>query len=192
MSPKLHIYDPVKIRDGVYYSKLIMDDGDITIQVKKNNLTIDPLTGKAILDIDSKTSEYIETISKKVIKETSSRSEEWFGKKISMDDCNTIYKNAVVEGERLHCFYDENSRFYEKKDSELDHGDLNKTNSGIALIKCVVIIFTKNSFFIRWEILQFKIKPDKITEYSIRDLEEHDISYELDNLDDKIKDITLF
>ena len=36
MSPILSVYNPVKIQDGVFYSKVILDDEDIIIQVKKN------------------------------------------------------------------------------------------------------------------------------------------------------------
>ena len=196
MSPKLNIYDPVKIRDGVYYSKIMIDEGDTSIQVKKNNLTIDKDTNKAILDLDSEAAQYINWVSNEVIKETSAMSKSWFGKEISLEDCETIYKNAMVDGEKLHCFYDENTSFYEKKNVEIDHSELSIINSGIALIKCVVVIFTKKSFFIRWEVLQFKIKHnkllEKITEYSIRDLEEHGVSFDLEGIEDKIKDISLF
>ena len=71
---------------------------------------------------------------------------------------------------------------------------------GIAIIKCCVIIFTKTAFYVRWEISQFKIKiPEEklnLIEYSIRDLEEHNISiddFNIENkLKDKLKDISLF
>lgn len=196
MSPKLNIYDPVKIRDGVYYSKLILEDGDINIQVRKNKLKIDPETKKAILEIDSKTVEYIKWISDQVISETSVNSEKWFGKEINLEDCKTIYKDAVVDGERLHCFYDENTRFYEGKDTEINHEDLNNDMHGIAMIKCTVIIFTKNSFFSRWEISQFKIKDSekikKLIDYSIIDLDEHNTPFDIDNIESKIKNISLF
>jgi len=196
MTTKLNIYDPVKIRDGVYYSKLIIEDGDINIQVKKNKLKIDPETKKAILEIDSKTVEYIKWISNQVMSETSVNSEKWFGKEINLEDCETIYKDAVVDGERLHCFYDENTRFYESKDTEINHGDLNNDMCGIAMIKCTVIIFTKNSFFTRWEISQFKIKDNeklkKLIDYSIIDLDEHNTPFDIDNIESKIKNISLF
>ena len=196
MSPTLDIYDPVKIRDGVYYSKIMIDGGDTSIQVKKNNLTIDKGTNKAVLEVDSETAEYIKWVSDEVIKETSSMSKSWFGKEINLEDCKSIYKSALVDGEKLHCFYDENTSFYEKKNVEIEHSEMSIISSGIALIKCVVVIFTKKSFFIRWEVLQFKLKRDKelekITEYSMRDLEEHGVSFGLEGIEDKIKDISLF
>lgn len=193
MSPKLNIYDPVNIREGVYYSKLTVEDGDINLQVKKNNLKIDPENNKAILDIDSKTAEYINWLSKEIVSQTADNSEKWFGKTISVEDCETIYKNALVDGVRLHCFYDENTRFYENKTTEINHEELTVNMSGIAMIKSAVIIFTKNSFFVRWEISQFKVKnsekPQKLVEYSIRDLDEHNTSFDIDS---KIKNISLF
>ena len=72
--------------------------------------------------------------------------------------------------------------------------------NGIALIKCNMVIFTKTSFFTRWEIPQFKIKEDKkkkdetlLSEYSIKDLEEDDISLEEPkDIVPNFQDITLF
>ena len=34
-NPKIGVYDPVKIKEGMFYSKIIIDDEDINIQVKK-------------------------------------------------------------------------------------------------------------------------------------------------------------
>ena len=38
MSSALGVYNPVKIQDGVFYSKIILNDEDIIIQVKKNKV----------------------------------------------------------------------------------------------------------------------------------------------------------
>ena len=194
MSFKLLVYKPVMIKEGVFYSKVTLDDSDINIQVNKSKLNIDADKNKAILDVDSKTSKHINKISEELIKQTSEKSEKWFGKQINLKDCQTLYQNALVD-EKLHCFYDENSRFYESKNKEVEHNELNKELTGISLIKCAYVIFTKSSFFIRWEIMQFKIKNNfdtKIVDYSIRDLDEHEISIDTHNKFKKEIPISLF
>jgi len=200
MSPILSVYNPVKIQDGVFYSKVILNDEDIIIQVKKNKVTLDKTNNKALLDLDSKTRKDIAWIGEEVIKETSKNSESWFGKNISLDDCKTLYRDCI-DDKKLKCFYDENSNFYESKNDSIEHSNLPDEMLGIAIIKCCVIIFTKTAFYVRWEISQFKIKTNSeeklnLIEYSIRDLEEHNISIEDFNIEnrlkDKLKDISLF
>lgn len=194
MKSVLNIYDPVKIREGVFFSKLIIDDNDLTIQTKKNPATINLEDKRVILDIDSENIDYINWVSDEVINQTSTHSERWFGKHIKPEECKIIYKNSLVNNEKLHCFYDENTLFYEKHNTVIQLEDIKDLNSGIALIKCGAIIFTKSSFFIRWELLQFKIKhppksENKLSGYSIRDLDEHDISF---GIESKVLDICLF
>ena len=197
-NPKIGVYDPVKIKEGMFYSKIIIDDEDINIQVKKNKLILNKENNKAILEIDSKAKRYIDWISEEVIKETSKNSESWFGKNITEDDCKTLYRDCI-DDKKLKCFYDENSNFYENKNDYIEHSDLSEQLVGISLIKCCVIIFTKTAFYIRWEISQFKIKKEsdkKIIEYGIRDLEEHNESIEKNEMEnklkDRLKDISLF
>ena len=199
MSPILSVYNPVKIQDGVFYSKVILNDEEIIIQVKKNKVLLDKINNKALLDLDSKTRKDIAWIGEEVIKETAKNSESWFGKNISLDDCKTLYRDCI-DDKKLKCFYDENSNFYQNKNEPIEHSDLQDEMPGIAIIKCCVIIFTKTAFYIRWEISQFKIKTSEeklnLIKYSIRDLEEHSVSiddFNIENkLKDKLKDISLF
>jgi hypothetical protein len=198
MSPILSVYNPVKIQEGVFYSKIILNDEDISIQVKKNKVTLDKTNNKALLEIDSKTKKDIAWIGDEVIKETSKNSETWFGKHITIDDCKTLYRECI-DDKKLKCFYDENSYFYKNKNESIEQSDLPDEMLGIAIIKCCVVIFTKTAFYVRWEISQFKIKQDsdkKIEEYSIRDLDEHNDSIEKNEMEnklkDKLKDISLF
>ena len=200
MSSSLSVYNPVKIQDGVFYSKVILDDEDIIIQVKKNKVNLDKTNNKALLELDSKTKKDISWIGEEVIKETSKNSESWFGKHITIEDCKTLYRDCI-DDKKLKCFYDENSNFYKNKNESIEHSDLPDEMLGIAIIKCCVIIFTKTAFYVRWEISQFKIKTNceeklNLIEYSIRDLEEHNVSIEDFNIEnklkDKLKDISLF
>lgn len=195
---KLSVYNPNKIKDGMFYSKIIVDDEDITIQVKKNKVVLDKENNKALLEIDSNTKRYINWVSDEVIKETSRNSESWFGKHISVDDCKSLYKNCIDE-KKLKCFYDENSNFYKSKNKSVEHSELPDELLGIGLIKCCVVIFTKNSIYIRWEITEFKLKSDTdktFTDYGIRDLDEHKESITENEIEkklkDKLKDISLF
>ena len=73
---------------------------------------------------------------------------------------------------------------------EIDH-----ELKGIALLNCVGVVYTKTSFFLRWEISQFKVKSERKNvneEYLIKDLEEHSRSLKDENVIRKLNDITLF
>tara|TARA_Y100000389_G_scaffold118153_2_gene115308 strand:- start:8740 stop:9345 length:606 start_codon:yes stop_codon:yes gene_type:complete len=201
MSPILNIYKPVKIHDDVFYSRLIFKEDDIIFQLKKNKLSLDKNNNKALIELDSKTKKDITWIGEEVVKETSKNSETWFGKNITIEDCKSLYRDCITGDDKLKCFYDENSYFYESKNNFIEHSNLLDEMLGIAIIKCPVIIFTKTAFYLRWEISQFKIKKTneekiQLTEYSIRDLEEHNLSiddFNIENkLKDKLKDISLF
>jgi len=194
----LKIYSPVKTEGDIYYSKLMLNDGELIIQTNKNKLKLNKDKMKCVLNIDETTSEVIKQVSNVVIKNTASRSKEWFAKEISESDCESIYKEAVVS-DKLYCFYDENTQFYTSKNSDMKIEEIEDELNGIALLKCNAVVYTKTSFFIRWEISQFKIKRDKpkelFDEYMIIDLPEHSNQLEvntLDNIESKLENITLF
>ena len=163
------------------------------MQFGKNKLVLNKENGKAKLNISDFEASQIKELTEEVIRITSLNSEEWFDKCISEDDCASIYKNAVVDNV-LHCFYDENTLFFSSKDQfsidEIDH-----ELKGIALLNCVGVVYTKTSFFLRWEISQFKVKSERKNvneEYLIKDLEEHSRSLKDENVIRKLNDITLF
>ena len=84
----------------------------------------------------------------------------------------------------------------------LEIENFEKETKGICLLRCTSIVFTKTSFFIRWEINQFKRKVTEknivTSEYMIFDLEEDNIPLEkeedsdAENLENIVKDIHLF
>jgi hypothetical protein len=193
----LKIYNQNKFNENIYYSKLMLNGGELTIQVNKNNLKLNKEKMKCVLDIDESTVNIIKKVSDSVIKNTTKRSNSWFGKEISESDCESIYKEAVVS-DKLHCFYDENTQFYTSKNNDLNVADLENELNGIALLKCNAVVYTKTSFFIRWEISQFKIKKEKPkeihNEYMIIDLPEHSVylNCEIDNIESKLENVTLF
>jgi len=194
----LEIYSPVKTDGDIYYSKIMLNGCELTIQTKKNKLKLNREKMKCVLTIDDSTSDVIKKISKSVIENTASHSKIWFEKEISESDCESIYKEAAVSN-KLYCFYDENTQFYTSKNSDMKIEELEDELNGIALLKCNVVIYTKTSFFIRWEISQFKIKRDRpeelFTDYMIIDLPDHSNSLEinmLDNIESKLENITLF
>ena len=87
---------------------------------------------------------------------------------------------------------------FQKKNS-VSVDDLPSENEGIALLKCSAVVYTKHSFFIRWEISQFKIKKNKLEEevftleeYAIKDLPDHDLPIDGDPLVKKLDEICLF
>jgi hypothetical protein len=198
---KVKVYNPVKMNEGVYCSKIMINSEELQFQLPKNVLTLNKEKKKCTISVEKEEiHDLIKSISELIITKTSESSEKWFGKLLSFEECKQIYKEALLDN-LLYCFYDENTNFYNNSEREIDPDTLDTELKGIALIKCGLIVFTKTSFFIRWEVSQFKIKKEKtknvediLMDYSIRDLEEHDEPLEEapDVLSKKIENITLF
>mgnify|MGYP001193857758 CR=1 FL=1 len=192
----IEVYDPINTSDGVYYSKVMLKNSEISIQLDKTKLILNKPKNKAKINVTDKISDFIKNVSKAVISITSEKSKHFFGKEITVEDCETLYKEAVVDN-NLHCFFDEDTYFYKSKGDKINLEDLEDELNGIALLKCSAIVYTKHSFFIRWEISQFKMKREKedttiLQEYSIKDLPEHDLPIDGDPLVKKLQEISLF
>ena len=97
------VYDPVRTNNGVFYSKIMYKNSEITIQTDKTNLNLNKDRNKAKINISDKIKDFIKNVSKAVIQITSEKSEHFFGKVITVEDCETIYKEAVIDN-TLHCF----------------------------------------------------------------------------------------
>ena len=193
----IEVYDPVNTNKNVYYSKIMYKNSELSFQTDKTNLSINKDKNKAKINLSNKLSDFIQNVSKAVIEITSEKSEHFFGKVITVEDCETIYKEALVNN-TLHCFFDEDTFFYKSKNEKINLENLDNELNGIALLKCSAVVYTKNSFFIRWEISQFKMKQEKkvedthLKEYSIKDLPEHDCPINGDPLAKKLEEISLF
>ena len=195
----IEVFDPVNTNKNVYYSKIMYKNAEISLQLPKNVLTLNKDKKKAKLIIDNTTVEFIKEVSRAIIEITSEKSEKFFGKEISVEDCEIIYKEALVN-DTLHCFYDDDTYFYISKRDSISVDDLPTENEGIDLLKCSAVVYTKHSFFIRWEISQFKIKKNKLQEeevftleeYSIKDLPDHELPTDGDPLVKKLDEICLF
>ena len=144
--------------------------------IKKDSLVLDKIKSKAIVTVDDKSLECINKISEAVIQFTCEKRKLWFGKELNLTECKTIFKNNL-SGNNLTCFYDENSIFYDAKNTNIPVSELADELRGICLLKCDVVVYTKMYFFIRWEINQFKLKPERspmlniyLSEYKIKDL----------------------
>ena len=166
----IEVFDTVNTNKKVYYSKIMYKNAEISLQLPKNVLTLNKDKKKAKLIIDNTTVEFIKEVSRAIIEITSEKSEKFFGKEISVEDCEIIYKEALVN-DTLHCFYDDDTYFYISKRDSISVDDLPTENEGIALLKCSAVVYTKHSFFIRWEISQFKIKKNKLQEEEVFTLE---------------------
>lgn len=195
---EIKVYDPVNINKNVYYSKVMYKNSEISLQISKNILTLNKDKNKARLVVDDDTCKFIKDVSDAVIQITSDKSQDFFGKEINVEDCESIYKEALIDNV-LHCFYDEDTYFYETKRSQVSVDELPSELEGIALLKCSAVVYTKNSFFIRWEISQFKIKKSKehdeifkFDEYMIKDMADHEIPIDGDPLSKKLDQICLF
>ena len=195
---EIQIYDLVNISNNVYYSKIMYKNSELSIQTNKNSLVLNKEKCKAKLNINEETSNFIKEVSRAIIELTSEKSNEFFGKDISVEDCENIYKEALV-GNVLHCFYDEETHFYKSKNNNIELEDLPSEIEGISLLRASAVVYTKTSFFIRWEITQFKIKkpkePEEIfkfEEYIIKDLPEHEFPIDGDPLANKLEEICFF
>ena len=195
---ELLIYDPIKTPKNIYYSRILHNSEEISFQVEKNKVVLDKVKSKATLVLDEKSLNCIKKISDSVIELTSEKSKTWFGKELNIEECRGIFKNNLIDN-KLMCFYDENTVFYDSINKELDVSTLSDELYGIALVKCEVVVYTKTYFFIKWEISQYKIKHQKseilneyLLEYKIKDLPEHSKNYTDDEIVKKLEDITLF
>jgi hypothetical protein len=194
----LLIYDPIKTAKNIYYSRIMHESEEISFQIAKNNIVLDKTKGKAMVNLDDKSLECINKISEAVIQFTCEKSKIWFGKQLNLEESKAIFKNNLIDN-KLNCYYDENSIFYDSENTNLEISELKDELHGICLVKCDVVVYTKTYFFIKWEISQFKIKPEKtamlniyLTEYKIKDLPEHSQSYRDEEIVKKLDDITLF
>jgi hypothetical protein len=194
----LIIYDPIKTSNNIYYSRIMHESQEISFQTKRNNLTLDKDKNKASLILDDKSLDCVKKISDAVVQVTSEKSKIWFGKHLNLDECKTIFKSNLTDN-NLNCYYDENSIFYDSSHTNIEISELKNELNGICLLKCDVVVYTKSYFFIKWEINQFKIKPEKneilsiyLTEYKIIDLPEHLQPSKDEEIVKKLSDITLF
>ena len=174
------------------------DYEEISFQIAKNSLILDKIKSKAIITVDDKSLKCINKISDAVINFTHEKSKLWFGKQLNLEECKTIFRSNLTDN-KLTCFYDENSIFYDSNNTNIAISELGDELCGICLLKCDVVVYTKMYFFIRWEISQFKIKSGKspilniyLNEYKIKDLPEHLQSYKDEEIVKKLDDITLF
>tara|TARA_B100001778_G_C18136785_1_gene427496 strand:- start:33 stop:572 length:540 start_codon:yes stop_codon:yes gene_type:complete len=177
------------------------DNEEFIVQLNKENINLDYSNNNCTIKLDENMSNVIEDINNFVIENTSKNSLKWFGKEISVENCSKIFKNSLAESS-LNCYVDEECQFYKRKEI-LNGQDLENNIIGIPLIKCTAIIYTKGSFYIRWELIEFKIKLENkktqkdiiIEEYSILDKEEDNKPlsfYDNENLINKLDKITLF
>lgn len=193
------IYAPNKVDDNVFFSKIMDGSSEITFQIPKTKIYVDKEKEKCKILLDDQSISELKTISKDVIRITSEKSSEFFGKELDIDSCSNLYRNAVTNENLLNCFYNEDTYFFDKK-TVLNISDIPEETTGIVLLKGDVIVYTKTAFYIRWEIQQMKIKNAKekkhaeqiLRDYSIIDLDEDDKMLATENIAKKIKEITLF
>ena len=89
------LYDPIKTTPNVYYSRMMYKDEELSIQINNADISLNKNKGKAKIVIDKSTSEFIKNISAGIIQITSDKSEDFFGKKINVEDCESIYKECL-------------------------------------------------------------------------------------------------
>tara|TARA_B100000963_G_scaffold361748_1_gene399230 strand:+ start:3907 stop:4482 length:576 start_codon:yes stop_codon:yes gene_type:complete len=189
---ELKLYNISKVKNDVYFSKAVNKDGlEITLQFK-TKCTLDIENKKAKLEI--KEFEVFNEVTDKILNITHKNSNNWFNKTIELNDLKNIYKNAL-EDNQLHVFYTDDTVFYNKtKNLTLDELS-DECIQGTVLIRLLGVVYTKTSFFCRWEIILFKVKENNQEKvYLIRDIEEDNESLSnLDlNLEKSLENLTLF
>jgi hypothetical protein len=192
------VYRPNKVDDNVFFSKIMDGSSEITLQIPKTKIYFDKEKEKCKILLDENSIKELESVSKDVIRITSEKSNEFFGKEIDNESCSSLYRNAISDGNLLNCFYSDETYFFDKK-TELNVSDIPDETTGIVLLKGDVVVYTKTAFYIRWEIQQMKVKTEKsskpketlLTEYSIIDTPE-DETPETEKIARKIKEISLF
>lgn len=192
------VYQPNKVDDNVFFSKIMDGSSEITFQIPKTKIHFDKDKEKCKILLDEASISELENVSKDVIRITSEKSNEFFGKEIDVDSCSSLYRNAVSDGNLLNCFYSSETYFFDRK-NELNVAEIPDETTGIVLLKGDVIVYTKTAFYIRWEIQQMKVKTEKssksketlLTEYSIIDVPDDEID-ETEKIAKKIKEISLF
>lgn len=192
------VYHPNRVDDNVFFSKIMDGTSEITFQIPKTKIYFDKEKEKCKILIDERSISEIESVSKEVIRITSEKSIEFFGKEIDIDSCSSLYRNAVCEENLLNCFYSSDTYFFDRK-TELNVSEIPDDTTGIVLLKGDVIVYTKTAFYIRWEIQQMKVKTEKsskhsevlLTEYSIIDVPGDEIN-ETEKIAKKLKEISLF
>mgnify|MGYP001231241332 CR=1 FL=1 len=193
------VYHPNKVDENVFFSKIMDGSSEITFQIPKTKIYFDKDKDKCKILLDEASISEIETISKEVIKITSDKSNDFFGKELDNDSCSGLYRNAISDGNLLNCFYSEDTYFFDKK-KQINISDIEDEVNGIVLLKGDVIVYTKTAFYIRWEIQQMKIKREKekkdcdniLHEYSILDREEDDNFVDKEKIAKKIKEVSFF
>jgi hypothetical protein len=192
------VYRPNKVDDNVFFSKIMDGSSEITFQIPKTKIHFDKEKEKCKILLDETSISELESVSKDVIRITSEKSNEFFGKEIDTDSCASLYRNAISDGNLLNCFYSGETYFFDRK-NELNVSEIPNETTGIVLLKGDVVVYTKTAFYIRWEIQQMKVKTEKssktketlLTEYSIIDTPE-DETCETEKIARKIKEISLF
>jgi|TARA_Y100000389_G_scaffold130801_1_gene128220 hypothetical protein len=192
------VYQPNKVENDVFFSKIMDGTSEITFQIPKTKIYFDKDKEKCKILLDEASISELECVSKNVIRITSEKSNEFFGKEIDIESCSSLYRNAISDGNLLNCFYSGDTYFFDRK-NELNISEIPDETSGIVLLKGDVIVYTKTAFYIRWEIQQMKVKTEKsskqketlLTEYSIIDIPEDEID-ETEKIAKKIKEICLF
>ena len=172
----------------------------MTFQPPKSAISLQKEKNRAKILLDEETAQFVKSVSTNVINITSEKSEDFFGKNINVEDCASIYKEALNSENYINCFYDEDLIVFDSKKNHLDIENLDDTFEALCILKCECVIYTKTSFYIRWEISQIKVKTNKskeskdlvLIDYSILDLPEHAEHIDGDPHVKKLEEICLF
>lgn len=180
---KLSFLKPTKVKN-MYLSKLLYDDDEINIQLKRkitpsgvyregNKYFID-----LIFDIDNSKDKKFITLYKQLemssIKQIYSKYNEWMGieEKLEWEDVYTSFKSQLVEENdinkiKFHLLTSGNlmnTSFYNEELKKISHKEVEEGDEISVVICFTGIKFGKQKFENQWEILQVKRYNKDITE----------------------------
>lgn len=153
----LNIDKPKKI-DDVYISRL-----DYIIQTPK--LSINKISKKISLILSEKILNFFNEFDNKIINELIDKSEDFFEEKLDRDDAEDMYKTSYkFEKDKsiINLIMNKKLSIYNNKKEQINLDSLKCNDNVICLLKCTKIIFYKNFCEPYWEILQIKLKEEKI------------------------------
>jgi len=171
-------------KNGEYFvSKVKYSGNDFFIQFPK--MKISTSFGKNVELEFSSNSKYskevynfLSSLDEHIIQNIFNKSEEWFGKKIPIENVNKMYNKFIKAPKTLNdnCTMDfiiKACEFLDKKNNELDVSEFSIGLDVECIVQLKYIIFSKDTCFTYWELHTAKLhkKIDKVKQYGFIDSE---------------------
>ena len=140
---------------------------DIEIFLQTPKITINKINNDyAILNINDSFENFLVNFDNYIMEQLSKNSEKLFKEYYSLDDIEEIYKSSIRikknKNITFKALYSNKLNIFNRHKEQLKVSDLNNSDNVICLIKCSKIIYYKTFCMPYWEILQIKVKEEKL------------------------------